>query len=167
MQRYTNEDPVFKYGTNLRDKIVIIGVGNLLMGDDGIGIHVVEYLRREKLPGNVLVFDAETRAFDALEYMDGSDKTVIVDACKKDGAPGSIYRFTFDPAGDIDESFNLSLHDINFIDALRAGRGIYKLPKEIVIIGVEPDGLDWGIGLSQKINNCFKEIIEAVKSEMS
>ncbi len=167
MQRYTNEDPCLNMGTDdLEQKIVIIGVGNLLMGDDGIGIHVVESLRREKLPGNVLVFDAETRAFDALEYMDGSDKTVIVDACKKGGAPGSIYRFTFDPAGDIDESMNLSMHDINFIDALRAGRDVYKLPKKIVIIGVEPDGLDWGIGLSQKINNCFKEIIEAVKSEI-
>ncbi len=152
MQRYT-------------DKIVIIGVGNLLMGDDGIGIHGVEALRHEALPSNVAVFSAETRAFDALEYMDGCDKAVIVDAYRKGGAPGSIYRFTFDPAGEIDETFNLSMHDINFIDALRAGRDTYKLPKEIVIIGVEPEVLECRLGLSSKLNNAIPEIIEAIKSE--
>ncbi|MFA4936224.1 MAG: hydrogenase maturation protease [Candidatus Methanoperedens sp.] len=147
-------------------KIVIIGVGNLLMGDDGIGIHAVEALRDEKLPSNVSVFSAETRAFDALEYMDGCDKAVIVDAYKKGGAPGSIYRFAFDPAGDMDESFNLSMHDINFVDALRAGKGIYNLPKEIVIIGVEPEVLECRLGLSAKLNKALQEIIKAVKSEL-
>ncbi len=159
MQRYIDN--------TLRKKIVIIGVGNLLMGDDGIGIHVVESLRKEKLPENVRVFDAETRAFDALEYMDGCDKAVIVDAYKKGGAPGSIYRFTFDPSTDVlDESFNLGMHDINFVDALRAGRGIYKLPAEIVIIGVEPEILECRLGLSFKLNDAIPNLIEAVKLEL-
>ncbi len=136
------------------------------MGDDGIGIHAVEALRHENLSSNAAVFSAETRAFDVLEYMDGCDKAVIVDAYRKGGAPGSIYRFTFDPAGDIDESVNLSMHDINFIDALRAGRDIYRLPKEIVIIGVEPEVLECSLGLSPKLNNCIPKIIEAVKSEL-
>ncbi len=135
------------------------------MGDDGIGIHVVEALRHEALPSNVAVFSAETRAFDALEYMDGCDKAVIVDAYRKGGAPGSIYRFTFDPAGEIDDSMNLSMHDINFIDALRAGRDVYKLPEKIVIIGVEPEVLECRLGLSSKLNNAIPEIIEAIKSE--
>lgn len=147
-------------------KIVIIGVGNLLMGDDGIGIHAVEALRHEALPSNAAVFSAETRAFDALEYMDGCDKAVIVDAYRKGGAPGSIYRFSFDPAGEIDESINLSMHDINFIDALKAGKGIYKLPSEIVIIGVEPEVLECRLGLSDKLNRALPEIIEAVRSEI-
>ncbi len=137
------------------------------MGDDGIGIHTAEALGHEALPSNVAVFSAETRAFDVLEYMDGSDKAVIVDAYKKGGVPGSIYRFAFDPAGDVlDESINLSMHDINFIDALRAGKGIYELPKEIVIIGVEPKVLECRLGLSSKLNSAIPEIIEAVKSEL-
>ena len=137
------------------------------MGDDGIGIHAAEALRHENLPSNAAVFSAETRAFDVLEYMDGCDKAVIVDAYRKGGAPGSIYRFTFDPAGDMDESINLSMHDINFIDALKAGRGIYKLPAEIVIIGVEPEILECRLGLSPKLNDAIPEIIEAVKLEIS
>lgn len=149
-------------------RIVIIGIGNLLMRDDGIGIHVAEALMREKLPSNVQVFDGATRAFDVLEYMDGSDKAIIVDACKKNGVPGNIYRFTLGSAsGMIDESLNLSMHDINFIDALKAGKEIYKLPTEIVIIGVEPNTLECSIELSHELNNAFPAIIDAVMSELT
>ncbi len=146
--------------------IVVIGAGNLLMGDDGIGIHAVEALMHEELPSNVKVFDCATRAFDVLECVDGCDKAVIVDAYKKDGIPGSIYRFTFKPDEMLDDSLNLSMHDINFIDALKAGKSIYKLPDEIVVIGIEPQMLECGLGLSPELNNAFPRIIEAIKSEL-
>ena len=151
----------------MNGKIVIIGVGNLLMGDDGIGIHVVEALRKEKLPPNVAVFDGATRAFDVLEYMEESEKAVIVDAYKKGGAPGSIYRFSFDPAHEVqDSALNLSMHDINFLDAIKAGNGIYQLPSEIVIIGIEPQTLECGLGLSAQLTAALPAILEAVKSEL-
>ena len=139
------------------------------MGDDGIGVHVVETLRRKSLPPDVTVFDGATRAFDVLEYIDGSDKAIIVDAYSnnKNGIPGSIYRFTLNLASDtLDESLNLSMHDINFIDALKAGKGIYKFPIEIVIIGIEPHTLEYGIGLSNELINVFPAIIDAVMSEL-
>jgi len=143
-------------------KIVIIGVGNLLMGDDGIGIHVVEALRKEKLPPNVTVFDGATRAFDVLEYMEESDRAVIVDAYKKGGAPGNIYRFSFDPAHEVqDSALNLSMHDINFLDAIKAGNGIYKLPSEIIIIGIEPETLECGLGLSAQLTAALPAITQS------
>ncbi len=149
-------------------KVVVIGVGNLLMGDDGIGILAAWALMKEKLPENVSVFDGATRAFDVLEYMDGSDKAVIVDAYRNNGEPGSIYKFRFDPKNKVqDEAFNLSMHDINFLDALRVGREIYALPSEVVIIGVEPQTLECGMGLSSKLNNMLPLIINSVKSELN
>ncbi|MFH0904214.1 MAG: hydrogenase maturation protease [Methanobacteriota archaeon] len=151
----------------MRKKIVIIGVGNLLMGDDGIGVITAWALMKEKLPDNVSVFDGATRAFDVLEYMDGADKAVIVDAYRKNGEPGSIYKFEFNPKNEIqDEAFNLSMHDINFLDALKAGREIYDLPSEIVIIGVEPQTLECGMGLSSRLNSMLPVIIDSVKSEI-
>lgn len=63
-------------------KIAVIGVGNLIMKDDGIGIRIVQELQRIELPPNVEVQDADTNAFVALEYMDGKDKAIIVDAYK-------------------------------------------------------------------------------------
>ena len=142
-------------------------MGNLLMGDDGLGIHVVAALKKEKLPLNVAIFDGATRAFDVLEYMEGSDRAVIVDAYKKGGAPGSIYRFSFDPAHEVqDNALNLSMHDINFLDAIKAGNGIYRLPSEIVIIGIEPHTLECGLGLSAQLTAALPAILEAVRSEL-
>ncbi len=135
------------------------------MGDDGIGVHVVEILRKEKLPSNVQVFDCATRAFDVLECMDGCDKAVIVDAYKNNKKPGSIYRFSFDHAN-FEDSINLSMHDINFVDALKVGKEIYKLPSEIVIIGVEPEKLECSLRLSSELSLALLKIIEAVKSEL-
>lgn len=134
------------------------------MGDDGIGIHVVVALKKEKLPSNVQVFDCATRAFDVLECMDRCDKAVIIDAYKNNGNPGSIYRLSFEPC--MYESINLSMHDINFVDALKVGKEIYKLPDEIVIIGVEPEKLECSLGLSHKLSDALPEVIEAVKSEL-
>lgn len=137
------------------------------MGDDGSGIHVVAALKKEKLPRNVAVFDCATRAFDVLEYMEGCDRAVIVDAYKKGGAPGSIYRFSFDPSDEVqDNPLNLSMHDINFLDALKAGKGIYRLPAEIVIIGIEPETIECGSGLSAELTRALPAILIAVKSEI-
>ncbi len=147
------------------EKIVIIGMGNLLMGDDGLGIHVVAALKKEKLPLNVAIFDGVARAFDVLEYMEGSDRAVIVDAYKKGGAPGSIYRFSFDPADEMqDNALNLGMHDMNFLDALKTGKDFYRLPAEIVIIGVEPETLECGFGLSAELTRALPAILAAVKS---
>lgn len=149
-------------------KFAVIGVGNLLMMDDGIGIHVVEALRKEALPGNVQVFDASTRAFDVLEFMEGCDCAVVVDAYMEKGVPGTVYRFAFDPASGTQEiPVNLSMHDIDFTAALRAGQGSYNLPSEIVVIGIEPGILKWGIGLSPSLENAFPDILDAVRSELS
>ncbi len=137
------------------------------MGDDGLGIHVVAALKKEKLSPNVAIFDCVTRAFDVLDYMEGCDRAVIVDAYRKGGAPGSIYRFSFDPADEVqDNGLNLSMHDLNFLDALKAGKGIYRLPAEIVIIGVEPESLECGLGLSAELTKALPAVLVAVKSEL-
>jgi hydrogenase maturation protease len=137
------------------------------MGDDGIGIYVAEALRQEELPPHVGIFDGATRAFDVLEYMDGCEKAIIVDACKRNGTPGSIYRYCFNPGDDVqDRSLNLSVHDINFMDALKAGKDVYRLPSEIVVIGVEPQILECRLGLSSKLARAIPEIIKAVRSEI-
>lgn len=152
----------------MNGKIAVIGVGNLLMGDDGIGIHVVEALRKEALPQGVQVFDASTRAFDVLEFMDGCDRAVVVDAYMEKGVPGTVYRFAFDPtAGTQEIPVNLSMHDIDFTAALRAGQDSYNFPSEIVVIGIEPEILEWGIGLSPSLENAFPDILDAVRDELS
>jgi len=146
-------------------KIAVVGIGNLLLKDEGVGIHVIEELKKKKLSSNVETYDCATRAFLVLESIDQKDKAIIIDAYKGDKEPGTIYKFRFDknlPYSDI----KLSLHDMDFIDVLKLEHG-YKLPPEIVIIGVEPESLEFGLELSPKLQKAMPKIIDEVLKEIS
>lgn len=143
-------------------KVVIVGVGNLIMRDDGVGIHVVQELQKVRLPENVEVRDADTNAFIALEYMDNKDKAIIIDAYRGGREPGTIYKFRLAPDS---SNIKLSLHDLDFIDALKSGKHAYRLPPEIVIIGVEPEVIEPGLELSQRVQKAIPEVIETVLKE--
>jgi len=147
-------------------KVAVIGIGNLLMTDDGIGIHVVDELKKRKLPQNVEVHDGRTNAFLIMEQMEGADKAVLIDAYKKDGKPGSIYKFEVKPGVDYHgDRLELSLHDLDFMSMLRVGPNVYDLPEDIVVIGVEPERLEVGLGLSETLKKAIPDIIEAVMEE--
>lgn len=145
-------------------RIAVVGIGNLLLKDEGIGIHVIEELKKKKLYSNVETYDCATRAFLVLESIDQKDKAIIIDAYKGNKGPGTIYKFRFDknlPYSDI----KLSLHDMDFIEMLRLEHG-YKIPPEIVIIGVEPESLEFGLELSPKLQKAMPKIIDEVFREI-
>jgi hydrogenase maturation protease len=146
--------------------ISLIGIGNSIMGDDGVGIHAVLKLREMKFQPGIEVFDAGTDAFYALEAMDGKDKVIILDACKGKNAPGTLYRFICDPLhGKWEPAFRLSMHGMNFMDVMITSEA-YKLPNEIVLLGVEPDNIDWSTELSPKVKAVLPMLIEMVLREL-
>jgi hydrogenase maturation protease len=155
-------------------KIAIIGIGNLLMGDDGIGIHVVEELienRQMSIPQGVEIYDGMTDSLLVLEQMEGADKAIIIDACDmspKD-PPGSIrkFKFTFDKDKEEGfESFNLSLHDFDFLNTIRISKDTHELPEEIIIIGVKPESITYGMKLSKRLEKAVPEIIKNIFEEI-
>jgi hydrogenase maturation protease len=127
----------------------------------------VKDLEKMDLPPNVEVYDADTNAFAVLEFMNGKDKAVIIDAYMGDGEPGSLYKLSFNPrCEEPPENFNLSLHDFTFADAIRSGEGIYELPREIIIIGVEPKEINLGLELSHELERIKSKVIEEVMREL-
>ena len=152
------------------DKIIrnisIIGIGNSIMGDDGVGIHAVMKLREMKFQPGIEVFDAGTDAFYALEAMDGKDKAIILDACKGNNAPGTLYRFLCNPLhGKWAPAFRLSMHGMNFMDVMITS-GALKLPHEIVLLGVETEMIDWSTELSPKVKVALPALIDMVLREL-
>ena len=146
--------------------ISVVGIGNLLMGDDGVGIHAVEVLNSMVLPDHVEVHEADSNTFLLLEAIDGRDKAVIIDAYEDGEEPGTVKKFAIDPEKLPDADMKLSLHDMDFFDGLKMGRvADFKLPKEIVVIGVEPEKMEAGLELSPKVNAALPKVIEKVKSE--
>lgn len=155
-------------------KIAIIGIGNLLIGDDGIGIHVVKELvenRRRSIPQGVEIYDGMTDSFLVLEQMEGADKAIIIDACDMNAKdpPGSIkkFKFEFDKGKDEDfESMSLSLHDFDFFNALRISKHTHELPDEIIIIGVKPESIKYEMELSPRLEKAIPEIINIIFEEI-
>ncbi|GBE18787.1 hydrogenase 2 maturation protease [archaeon BMS3Abin16] len=146
-------------------KVVVVGVGNLLMGDDGIGIHVVQELKKRKYPQNLEAYDAMVNAFLALEYLDNKDLGIIVDAYQGGKEPGTLFEVSLNP-GDLDtytDEFNLSLHDLNFLDALKSGQEAYHLPEEIILIGVEPSVLEPRMELSPCLMEAVPKVIKRIE----
>ena len=149
-------------------KIAVLGVGNILMGDEGLGVRAVEKLHGHKLPKNVSLYDAGTWLHSVLGTLEGFDKIVIVDAVKAGGKPGSIYRFTLEEleAGRKDEiSFMLSLHEMDVPKAIALEKLVTKLPEEIIFLGMEPVEIKAGLELSKTVGKNIGKLVSALKQE--
>jgi len=145
-------------------RVVILGVGNVLQRDDGIGVRVVEALRARGLPPNVQAFDGGTSP-DAYCLAEGADKLILVDAVKAGGAPGSVYRLRPEDAEGLPAAG--SVHEIGLIDGLRLLELSGTAPKQVVIIGVEPREVGLGMELSPELQQKLPEIAGLVLEEAS
>jgi len=141
----------------------VVGIGNLLLRDEGVGCHVAHALQ-EIGPSGVEVMDAGTCG-DALQLVQNIDKLVIVDAAKGGGKPGQIYRFRPEDIGREQKTF-VSLHDMDLLDDLMLMK-IRGDIRETVIIGVEPKELSWGLELSTEVGEKMPQIVDAVLAEVN
>ena len=153
-----------------KNPFVIIGVGNILCSDEGVGVHVVNQLRNIDLPDYVDVYDCGTSGIAVLEALDGAEKGVIIDAVSMNGRVGKIYRLTIDDILKMEDNlFKLvSLHQFDLISTLKVAQitGVYKVPKDLVIIGVEIKSFDFGLELSDEIRRVIPDIIKMILSEI-
>jgi hydrogenase maturation protease len=141
----------------------VVGIGNVLLRDEGIGCHVVHALERVPLP-DVEIIDGGTCP-DVLELLEDTDKLVIVDAVKGGGVPGQIYRFHPEDIT-LEQKPVLSLHDTSLIDSLKLMQLWHNIG-EVVIVGVEPRDLSWGLELSPELQEKMPRIIDAILEELS
>jgi hydrogenase maturation protease len=141
----------------------VLGIGNILLRDEGIGCHVVRALEGIA-PPDVKIIDGETSP-DAWQLLEDADKLVIVDAVKGGGMPGQIYRFHLEEIS-VEQKPFLSLHDMGLVDSLMLMKLRHNIG-EAVIIGVEPGELDWGLELSPELQRKMPRIIDAILSELN
>jgi len=156
---------------NLNDsekEIVVVGVGNILASDDGIGIRAVELLERSELPSYVKVLDLGTNFLDITSHIDNVEKLIIIDAISVGNEPGRLYRFQYDELETIRANMR-SAHQISILNVLKLLRELYpKMSEcEVVLIGVEPKSIDMGFELSQEVERVLPAIIDKVDKEIA
>ena len=161
-----NKKPRVEKDTISQQKIVILGIGNILLSDEGIGVHVANELFKRALPENVSVVEGGTDGFRLLNVITEADRLIVIDAVRGGGEPGSIYRFDIDDVKRCPSGFKTSVHQIGILEVIDLSGLIGKTPNT-TIIGVEPKSLEMGMELSPEIREKMPRIIEIVLNEVS
>lgn len=130
---------------------LILGLGNPLRGDDGIGPAVIEWLRGQDLPADVVAIDGGTGGLDLVLTMMGYRRVLIVDAAELGCTPGAWICFRPDSARIETAEFTLSMHEAGLAEALALGAALHVLPEEVIVFGVQPAQTDWAPGLSAEV----------------
>lgn len=146
--------------------IKVIGCGNILRQDDGIGIYVIEELRKDSLPEEVELVDAGTLGIDMLPYLEGARKVILVDAVKSQSKPGTVHRITGDEIYSASLPF-ISSHEMKWEHTFALGKEIMKdsFPQEVVIYGVEIESIEPGIGLNTPVEESLPRLVHLIKKE--
>jgi hydrogenase maturation protease len=145
--------------------VLILGLGNLLRGDDGIGPRLIEELNRRGLPKGITALDGGTAGFDLLNMLEGYERVVIVDAAEIGQEPGQFVRFTPGEVRLAGSTDTLSLHHAGLAEALALAEALGQPLPEIVIFGVQPAQIEWGEKLTPAVEAVLPDLVETVLEE--
>ncbi len=148
-------------------KIAIVGVGNILLKDEGIGVRVVRQLENEyTFPSDVALIDGGTDGPHLTSLVADFDEIIVIDAVEGGEKPGTLYRFTLNDIS-FDISTHLSIHEMGVLEALNDVKLLGKEPK-VTFIGVEPEDISpWGMELSPVVEEKIPEIIALIVKELA
>ncbi len=147
-------------------KTLILGVGNILLSDDGVGVHVVRRLEEEMaFPPEVEVLDGGTKGMDLLHYLEGVSRLLIIDAVETGEPPGTLVRLTGEQVPAY-LSIKMSPHEIGLPDMLFAAQLREIYPDEVVILGVQPATTEVGLDLSEPVAAQVDELVKRVLEEL-
>ncbi|MHC1724435.1 MAG: hydrogenase maturation protease [Syntrophobacteraceae bacterium] len=143
--------------------ILVLGIGNLLLGDEGVGVHAAQALLKADMPDGVRVLDIGTAILDALLDLEVADFVLVVDAVKADGVPGTVYRIPF---GDMIRPENIaSMHGFDLSRVLALTQR--QTTPEVLVIGVEPATMEWSLELSPEVQSALSVVLDQVKKEIA
>lgn len=181
-------EEAFAYAAPAKPSILVAGIGNIFLGDDAFGVEVVRRMARLQLPSSVRVSDFGIRGFDlAYALQDGYATTILIDACPRGDAPGTLYvmDLTKEALGansasaspsdreptaekaDYAASATLDAHTMNPMNVLAMARAMNVQPKNILLVGCEPQNLggeQGEMGLSPPVEAAVDQAVKVVES---
>lgn len=144
-------------------KKAVLGIGNILLRDDGIGVHMINELKNENL-NNIELIDGGTCIFDLLDVFVKNNKIIIVDSLKGGHLPGTIYKVPPQELGGYIKA-NSSLHDVQVLDIINQANLMGYYP-EVIIIGIEPEEIYFDLDLSNTIKEQIPKIKQIILEEL-
>jgi len=144
-------------------RVVVIGVGNELYGDDGVGVVVARALMRQgDLPVGVEVIEGHTGGLNLLFDLEGAQYAILIDAVDMARSPGEVRVFTPQEAQLVAPGKIASLHHIGLEQVLALGQ-LVELPPHIHIVGIQPQRVELGAGLSPAVAHAVPQAVQRVR----
>ena len=149
---------------NERRPILILGIGNILLKDEGVGVRIIETLQQQKLADTIDLVDGGTSGADLIDILADRRKVIIVDAVDAGISPGTVIRFEENDLEKIPNS-TLSLHELGIAETLRMTGKLNCKPKEVVFFGIQPKDILSGLELSDEMAEIVPIVAEKALKE--
>ncbi len=148
-------------------RIVVMGVGNVLLSDEGVGVRVLRELRaRYDFPANVRLVDGGVLGLSLTGTFMDADQVIVIDAVRGGDEPGTIYRFAWEAKPE-HVQYKDSLHQIDLMETM-ALLPLVGDPPSVLVVGVEYEDIDnWGLTLTPKVERAVPHLVELVVQELA
>ena len=139
---------------------LVLGLGNNLLGDEGIGVHVIQKMQQEYPDLDEVTFlDGGTLSFTLAGYIEDADHLIIIDAAQLNSSPGVISVYEGEAMDQfVSSNRNKSVHEVNITDILALAYLTGHLPERRVLIGIQPQFIDWSDSLSEPVAQAIPDI---------
>lgn len=145
---------------------LVLGIGNTLLSDEGIGVHVLEEIKSSgELPREVCLMDGGTLSFTLAGPIENSDHFIVVDAAELKSSPGTVRVFEGDEMDSYVSSGNQkSVHEVTLADVMSIALLSGKLPKKRALVGIQPQNLDWGDKPTKAVSAAIPRAVSEIQN---
>jgi hydrogenase maturation protease len=146
-------------------RILVLGLGNLVHSDDGVGVHAIRRLQHdERVPAGVELLDGGTQGISLLPHVSGCDCLLVLDAIDAGKPPGTVLRM---PGGTLEGlPGKSSVHQLGFADLFVVMKLLQDVPPEVTILGVQPSSTEWSSQLSPQVKEAMPELINLAVAQI-
>ncbi|MFZ3216480.1 MAG: HyaD/HybD family hydrogenase maturation endopeptidase [Candidatus Acidiferrales bacterium] len=144
---------------------VVIGVGNTILSDEGVGVHAARLLESDpRVPADVTILDGGTLGLELIPYASDASRMLILDAMNSGKAPGTLARMTGKDL--LSTTAGRSVHQLGVADLIAALLLVSSGPQEIIVLGVQPANTDWGTTLSPEVEAALVLLVDAAVAQL-
>jgi len=152
--------------TQTSGRAVVLGLGNLLHSDDGLGIHAIDLMRKDPRVGSgVTLLDGGTQGLSLIPHISGFPRLLVIDAVDVSQAPGTVVRFEGTALDGLPGK--PTVHQLGFADLMVAMKLLGEPPEEVVVLGVQPMSTDWGAELTPPVKNALSALIDVAIAQLA